>query len=227
MMLSMARESWLIEFLSAMVFSNGGRFTDADGATVMADPKRGAHQAMQWVVDAVKKHKIISPACVETDEINGLKAFGAGNHAFALLSRYRVRTLNDPKQSAIAGRVKQALMPMGPGGSHATVGWMRFHGMSTQAAADKTRAANAAKLIEWFGGKAGSQYQFQKMLFSDLGSGFGVKELFRDPEVQANYKKYSDIAMYEAQQKLAREKDVIAPWFDLFDKQSTQSMLWA
>ncbi|MBE0586953.1 MAG: sugar ABC transporter substrate-binding protein, partial [Hydrogenophaga sp.] len=125
---------------------------------------------------------------------------------------------NDPKQSAIAGRVKQALMPMGPGGSHATVGWMRFHGMSTQAAADKTRAANAAKLIEWFGGKAGSQYQFQKMLFSDLGSGFGVKELFRDPEVQANYKKYSDIAMYEAQQKLARKKDVIAPWFGEWDE---------
>ena len=218
MMLSMARESWLIEFLSAMVFSNGGRFTDADGAAVMADPKRGAHQAMQWVVDAVNKHKIISPACVETGELNGLKAFGAGNHAFALLSRYRVRTLNDPKQSAIAGRVKQALMPMGPGGSHATVGWMRFHGMSAQAAADKNRAANAAKLIEWFGGKAGSQYQFQKMLFSDLGSGFGVKELFKDPEVQANYKKYSDITMYEAQQKLARKKDVIAPWFGEWDE---------
>ena len=41
--------------------------------------------------------------------------------------------------------------------------------MTTQAAADKTRAANAAKLIEWFGGKAGGQYQFQKMLFEDSG----------------------------------------------------------
>jgi len=218
MMLSMARESWLIEFLTAMVYSNGGRFTDDAGAALMADPKRGAQQALQWVVDAVNKHKIISPACVETGELNGLKAFGAGNHAFALLSRYRVRTLNDPKQSAIAGRVKQALMPMGTGGSHATVGWMRFHGMSAQAAADKNRAANAAKLIEWFGGKAGSQYQFQKMLFSDLGSGFGVKELFKDPEVQANYKKYSDIAMFEKQQQLARRKDVIARWFGEWDE---------
>ena len=218
MMLSMARESWLIEFLSAMVFSNGGRFTDDSGAAVMADPKRGAQQAMQWVVDAVNKHKIISPACVETGELNGLKAFGAGNHAFALLSRYRIRTLNDPKQSPIAGRVKQAMMPAGTGGSHTTVGWMRFHGMSAQAAADKTRAANAAKLIEWFGGKAGSQYQFQKMLFSDLGSGFGVKELFKDPEIQASYKKYSDIAMFEKQQKLVRKKDVITRWFGEWDE---------
>ena len=218
MMLSMARESWLIEFLSALVFSNGGRFVDDTGTPVMADPKKGAQQALQWVVDAVTKHKIISPACVETGELNGLKAFGAGNHAFALLSRYRIRTLNDPKQSAIAGRVKQALMPAGAGGSHATVGWMRFHGMTAQAAADKGRAANAARLIEWFGGKAGSQYQFQKMLFSDLGTGFGVKGLFKDPDIQENYKKYADIAMFEKQQQLARKKDVIARWFGEWDE---------
>jgi multiple sugar transport system substrate-binding protein len=218
MMLSMARESWLIEFLSALVFSNGGRFVDDNGVPVMADPKKGAQQALQWVVDAVTKHKIISPACVETGELNGLKAFSSGNHAFALLSRYRIRTLNDPKQSAIAGRVKQALMPAGNGGSHATVGWMRFHGMTAQAAADKTKAANAAKLIEWFGGKAGSQYQFQKMLFSDLGSGFGVKGLFKDPDIQESYKKYADIAMFEKQQLLARKKDVIARWFGEWDE---------
>jgi multiple sugar transport system substrate-binding protein len=126
--------------------------------------------------------------------------------------------LNDPKQSAIAGRVKQALMPAGNGGSHATVGWMRFHGMTAQAAADKTKAANAAKLIEWFGGKAGSQYQFQKMLFSDLGSGFGVKGLFKDPDIQESYKKYADIAMFEKQQLLARKKDVIARWFGEWDE---------
>lgn len=218
MMLSMARESWLIEFLTAMVYSNGGRFTDDSGAAVMADPKKGAQQALQWIVDAVQKHKIISPACVETGELNGLKSFGSGNHAFALLSRYRIRTLNDPKQSAVAGRIKQALIPAGPGGSHMTVGWMRFHGMSAQAAANKARAANAVKLIEWFGGKADGQYQFQKLLFNDLGTGFGVKELFRDPEVQANYAKYSDLSMYEAQQKLVRKKDVITRWFGEWDE---------
>ncbi|MET4577277.1 extracellular solute-binding protein [Ottowia thiooxydans] len=218
MMLSMARESWLIEFLTAMVYSNGGRFTDDQGAAAMADPKRGAQQALQWVVDAVQKHKIISPACVETGELNGLKSFGSGNHAFALLSRYRIRTLNDPKQSAVAGRIKQALIPAGPGGSHMTVGWMRFHGMSAQAAANKARAANAVKLIEWFGGKADGKYQFQKLLFNDLGTGFGVKELFRDPEVQANYAKYSDLSMYEAQQKLVRKKDVITRWFGEWDE---------
>ena len=84
-MLSMARESWLIEFLTALVYSNGGRFTDDNGVAVMADPKRGAQQALQWVTDAVNKHKIVSPACVEIGELNGLKSFGSGNHAFAML----------------------------------------------------------------------------------------------------------------------------------------------
>lgn len=218
LMLSMARESWLIEFLSALVFSNGGRFVDDNGVAVMADPKKGAVQAMQWVVDAVNKHKIVSPACVETGELNGLKSFTSGNHAFALLGRYRVRTLNDPKQSQIAGGVKQALMPAGPGGSHATVGWLRFYGLTAQAAADKARAANAVKLIEWFGGKADGQYAFQKLMFNDIGSGFGIKSLFKDPEIIAGYAKYSDITMYEKQQQLARKKDVVARWFGEWDE---------
>ncbi|MBN9429190.1 MAG: extracellular solute-binding protein [Burkholderiales bacterium] len=218
MMLPMARESWLIEFMSALVYSHGGRFANDDGTPVMQDPQRGAHQALQWIADAVNKHKIISPACVETGELNGLKSFSSGNHAFTLLARYRVRSLNDPKQAAIAGNVRQALMPAGPAGSHATVGWMRFYGMTPQAAADRVRAANAVKLIEWFGGKADGQYRFQKMLFTDIGTGFGVKELFKDPEIRESYQKYSDLGMYEKQQQLARKKDVITRWFGEWDE---------
>lgn len=218
LMLSMARESWLIEFMSALVFSNGGRFVDDAGNAVMQDPNKGAVKALQWVVDAVNKHKIVSPATVEVGELNGLKSFTSGNHAFALLARYRVRTLNDPKQSQIAGNVKQALMPAGPGGSNATVGWMRFYGMTAQAAANRQRAENAVKLLEWFGGKADGDYRFQKLLFNDIGTGFGVKSLFQDPEVRASYSKYADIGVFEAQQKLARKKDVVSRWFGEWDE---------
>ena len=220
LMLSMARETWLIEFMSALVFSHGGRFVDDAGNAVMADPKRGARSALQWVVDAVNKHKIVSPACVEMGELNGLKAFSSGNHAFALIGRYRIRTLNDPQQSQIAGRVKQALMPAGPGGSHATVGWMRFYGMTPQALASKARTGNAVKLIEWFGGKADGKYQFQKLMFLDVGSGFGVKPLFQDPDIRAAYQKYADIDMVEKQQALARKKDVVSRWFGEWDEQN-------
>lgn len=218
LMLSMARESWLIEFLSAMVFSHGGRFVDDSGVAVMQERKRGARDALSWIVDAVNKHKIVSPACVEIGELNGLKAFSSGQHAFAMLARYRVRTLNDPKQSQIAGRVRQGLMPAGPGGSNATVGWNRFYGLTASAAKNKAKAADAVKFIEWFGGKADGEYAFQKLMFLDVGAGFAVKPLFKDPEIIKAYQQYSDIGMYEKQQSLARKKDVVSPWFAEWDE---------
>ena len=84
-LISMAQESWLIEFMSAMVFSSGGRFTDDKGDAVMQDPANGAAPALRWLVDAVQKHKILSPSCVETGELAVLKAFSSGEHAFGLI----------------------------------------------------------------------------------------------------------------------------------------------
>jgi multiple sugar transport system substrate-binding protein len=109
-------------------------------------------------------------------------------------------------------------MPAGPKGSNATVGWMRFYGLTTQAVADKTREANAVKLIEWFGGKAEGKYTFQKNLLNDLGSGFGVNSLFKDPDVISSVNAYTDIKMYESAQKFAKKKDTIAPWFGEWDE---------
>ena len=76
-----------------------------------------------------------------------------------------------------------------------------------------TRAANTVKLMEWFGGKADGEYKFQKMLFKDVGSGFGVKSLFNDPEIRAAYAAYGDVDLIGQQQSLARKKDVVTPWF--------------
>ncbi len=106
-MLALAQETWLIEFLSALVFSHGGRFVSDQGEAVMQNEDGGALEAVRWVVDAVNQHKVVSPGCVEVGELTGLKAFASGNHAFALEPKYRMRMLNDPEQSQIAGRVKQ------------------------------------------------------------------------------------------------------------------------
>ena len=67
--------------------------------------------------------------------------------------------------------------------------------------------------MEWFGGKADGEYKFQKMLFKDVGAGFGVKSLFKDPEMRAAYAAYGDVDMIGEQQSLARKKDVVTPWF--------------
>ena len=98
------------------------------------------------------------------------------------------------------------------------MGWNRFYGLTTAAAKDKAKAAEAVKFIEWFGGKADGQYAFQKLMFMDVGSGFAVKPLFKDPDIIKAYNQYSDIKMYEKQQALAQKKDVIAPWFGEWDE---------
>jgi multiple sugar transport system substrate-binding protein len=212
-LLALAQETWLIEFLAAMVYSQGGRFTDDKGNAVMQDGRNGAVRALRWVVDGVQKHKVISPSCVETGELAALKSFSSGLHAFALMPKFRLRTLNDPKQSKIAGNTKIAMMPKGENGSHATVGWMRFYGMTPRAQANATRAENTVKLMEWFGGKADGQYTFQKLLFKDIGAGFGVKSLFQDPEMRKLYETYGDVEIIGRQQGLSVKKDVITPWF--------------
>ena len=212
-LVGMAQETWVIEFMSALVFSHGGRFTDEAGNAVMQDPKGGAVEALTMLVDCIYKDKTLSPSCVETGELAGLKAFLSGQHAFGLIPKYRLRTLNDATQSQIAGHAKLAMMPKGEKGSHATVGWMRFYGMTGRGQAEAEHAADTVKLMEWFGGKADGEYKFQKLLFKDVGAGFGVKSLFDDPEMREAYKAYGDVETIKAQQNLARKKDVVTPWF--------------
>ncbi|GAC1340350.1 MAG: extracellular solute-binding protein [Acetobacteraceae bacterium] len=208
--IGLAQESWLIEFMTAMVLSHGGRFVDDSG---QAAPSPGTEAALQWLIDAVQTHKIMSPGAVQTGELEILKSVSAGRHAFALLPKHRLRVVNDKSQSQVAGHIRQALMPAGQGGSHATVGWMRFYGMTARAAASKERAANAAKLIEWFGGKADGAYRFQKVVTQELGLGFGAKPLFNDPEIRRVFNEYGDVDLMAQQQELAQKKDTIAPWF--------------
>jgi multiple sugar transport system substrate-binding protein len=222
-LMGMAQETWLIEFMSALVFSHGGRFTDDNGDAVMQQPNGGAGAALTWLVDAVKD-RTLSASCVETGELAALKSFSSGQHAFALLPKYRLRTLNDPKQSQIAGNARLVLMPKGEKGSHATVGWMRFYGMTPRAQADAERAAETVKLMEWFGGKADGEYKFQKLLFKDVGAGFGVKSLFRDPEMRAAYAAYGDVDLIGEQQSRARKKDVVTPWYG--EWQDTNGAAW-
>jgi multiple sugar transport system substrate-binding protein len=224
LLVGMAKETWVIEFMSALVFSHGGHFTDDKGNAVMQDPKNGAVEALAMLVDCVHKDQTLSPSCVETGELAGLKSFLSGQHAFGLIPKYRLRTLNDPNQSQIAGHAKLVMMPKGEHGSHATVGWMRFYGMTPRAQADAQHAADTVKLMEWFGGKADGEYKFQKLLFKDVGAGFGVKSLFNDPEMREAYKAYGDVEMIRKQQALARKKDVVTPWFG--EWQEVNGALW-
>ncbi|MEI8144202.1 MAG: extracellular solute-binding protein [Alphaproteobacteria bacterium] len=216
MLLSLAIDTWLVEFMSAMVFSHGSRFIDPAGAPIMAEAGRGMIETASWIRDAIHTHKIVSPGAVETPEINGLRAMGAGQHAFGIIPTYRLRALNDPSQATAAGKLRPAMMPMGPRATaSATCGWIRFYGMSAGAKANAARRANAVKFMEFFGGRdTTGAYTLQKLLLTDVGLPFCTQPLSADPDVKAFWEKWAgggDVIARQAEG--AVKKDVISPWF--------------
>src|SRR5260370_21142140 len=90
---------------------------------------------------------------------------------------------------------------------------MRSNRLPARGQANSPWLPNGQKLMEWFGGKGEGEYRFQKLLFKDVGAGFGVKSLFQDPEMRAAYAAYGDVDLIGQQQALAQKKDVITAWF--------------
>jgi multiple sugar transport system substrate-binding protein len=226
LLLSLAADTWLIEFVTALTYSFGGRFLDDQGAPLMADAGRGAVRAAAFLRDAIHRHKILSPGAVETGEINGLRAFGSGAHAFAIVPTYRIRALNDPAQSSAAGKIRLALMPKGgPSGTNETCGWIRFYGMTPGAKADPARRARAVRFIEFFGGRDTSgSYSMQKLLLTDVGLPSCALPLSEDADVKTFWERWAGGGAIVAQQSaLARKKDVISPWFGEWVETSNQA----
>jgi multiple sugar transport system substrate-binding protein len=226
LLLALAIDTWLVEFMSAMVFSNGGRFTDDKGDAVMADAARGAVSTAAWIRDAIHTHKIVSPGAVETTEINALRAIGAGQAAFAIVPTYRLRALNDPSQATAAGKIRPALMPKGPRATaSATCGWIRFYGMTPGAKGNAARRVNAVKFMEFFGGKDNTgSYTLQKLLLTDLGLPFCTMPLQQDADVKSFWEKWAGGSAVIAQQAAsAQKKDLIAPWFGEWNETGNQA----
>jgi multiple sugar transport system substrate-binding protein len=228
LLLSLAADAWLIEMFSAIGFSFGGRFVDDKGVPVMADTRRGMVQALKWVQDAIHTHKIVSPGATTTNEIPGLRAFSSGAHAFAVLPRYRIRSINDPAQSQIAGKARIALMPKGGNhDQHNTVGWMRFFGLRPRARANPQRQANAVKFLDWFTGTASGDFNFQKMLILDAGVPYCLPSLDRDPKIIEFWDKWAGPGARQVvnrQAELALAKDTVTPWFGEWNEANNQAL---
>jgi multiple sugar transport system substrate-binding protein len=228
LLLSLAADAWLIEMFSAVAFSFGGKFAAPDGKPVMADAKLGTAAGLQFIQDAIHKHKIVNPGAPTTNEIPGLRAFSAGAHAFGVIPRYRIRSINDPSQSQIPGKARIALMPRG--GNHAehnTVGWMRFFGVRPRGRADKEREAKIVKFLDWFTGTTSGGFNFQKMLVMDAGVPYCVPALDRDPDVVAFWDKWAGPGAREIVSKqavFALPKDTVTPFFGEWNEANNQAL---
>lgn len=218
LLLALAQETWLTEYIAAQVYSRGGSFFDKENEAIFDKAGSPAEVALQWMVDAVHTHKILNPAAVETGELAALKAMQAGQASFILLGRYRLSSLNDPKQSQIAGKARQAMMPRGMSGKGETVSWTRPYTISAQAAKEKDRLAAAWELMKWLGGKDDQgRYETQKQVLLASGSSFATRGLFADADVQAYYKQWGDPQLMQQQMDLARTKDGLLPFFPEWD----------
>lgn len=226
LLLSLGADTWLIEFVSALAFSFGGSFVDQAGTSVMGEPNGGAVRAARWLHEAIHKHKILSPGAVETVELNGLRAFGSGAHAYTIEPTYRMRGLNDPAQASAAGKIRPALMPKGgPNGTHDTCGWIRFWGITPGAKQDRARRERAAKFIEFVGGRdTAGNYSMQKLLLLDMGLPTCAMPLAQDPEVRNFWDRWAGGGAVIAEQEMkTRKKDVISPWFGEWVETSNQA----
>lgn len=216
---NLANESWLTEYVYAQVYSRGGDLFDSDNQPVFDKPDSAAADALNWLRRAIYEEKVLSPASVETGELAGLKAMQGGQGTFTMLGKYRLFALNDPKQSQIAGKAKQALMPSGMAGKGQTVAWTRLFHVTASAAKSRDRADAAYKLVEWFGGKDSSgTYATAKAFLLEGGPSFAAKPLYQDPQVQKFFAGWGDPATMEKQAQLSRAKSGMqATWFNEWD----------
>lgn len=218
LLIPLAAETRLIEHIYTLVYSRGGYLFDANRDPVFQTAGSEALDSLKWLIEAMHTHKVVSTGALETGEIAAFKAFTGGKHAFALLPNYRLRVINDPKQSSIAGQAKEALMPSAMRGKRETVAWTRMFSMTPPAARDRAKAEASWRLIEWFGGRddAGA-YKTAKEFMVVQGTLFGAKPLFEDAEVKAFIASWGDIGLIERQLRLTRTKDGLTPWFAEWD----------
>ena len=213
--LPLAPDPWLTEILTALVYAFGGSHVDADLDPVMQEEDRGAVRAMRFLRDAIHRDGILPPTTPRLSEPDILDAMADGEAAFCLAPSYRLRSLNDPAQSAVAGSIRVAMMPRGgPRGTQESCGWVRFFAVTPSALASAPRRAGVEAVMAFLAGQGpGEPHAMQKTLLLEGGLPFCALPLLADPAVEAEQARWSgDSAILRRQAALSRPKDLISPW---------------
>lgn len=219
--LPLAADPWLAEITTALIYAFGGAQVDADLNPVMQDPDRGAVRAMRFIGDAIGRHGIMPPMARLLSEPDVLEAMAEGEFAFCLAPGYRLRSLNDPAQSAVAGAIRMAMMPRGgPRGTQETCGWVRFFAATPSALAAAPRRAGVEAAMAFLAGHGpGDRHAMQKNLLLEGGLPFCALPLLEDAAVEAMQDRWSgDGAVLRRQAVLSRPKDLLAPWLSDWTK---------
>ncbi|MCD6449804.1 MAG: extracellular solute-binding protein [Thermotogaceae bacterium] len=109
-----AQAEGLICYYTMLLSSFGGRFFDENGEPVFN--QGGGLKALQWMVDAIYKYKVVDPASINSDDRAMLHALANGDVAFGFNWSFAWTIFNDPEQSTQVGKIKVALVPSGKPG---------------------------------------------------------------------------------------------------------------
>lgn len=165
----------LICYYAQNLGSFGGKFFDDKGKPVFNN--ENGVKALQYMVDAMNKEKIIDPASINANDRQILDAFLNGKTAFVSGWSFYWGEING-EESAVKGKVKVGLLPSVDGAPHTATTGSMYLAITPQSENEEA----AWKFIEFLGSK-----EMQKKQSLEAGSLPIWKDLYNDAELNENH----------------------------------------
>jgi len=219
----------------ALNYGSGVNLFDKELDPVFPDDEGNrAEKILQWLVDGIHKHGIISPGSLNTGYRDVRDGMAAGSQAFALIIKYDLSWINDRDKSILAeeqlssrgitpdqGRYarinRMAPVPSLEPGLNGTLGWTRMYGLTSHCRDEKL--SDAWMLMKFLGGRdKNGDYYTARRWFKSVGLGFAYRSLLDDPEIIGQTQQWGDIDIIKEQARHVRARENIkAPWFADFN----------
>ena len=183
--------------------SMGGRIMDENYKCQFAEGQP-AYRALQWMVDAVRKHRIVDPASIEGTWTDVRDLFHTRKIAFEMMRAAYLSVANNASVSRIAGNAKFTLMPE----THGQLAWTTLYCISSTS----KHKDQAWTLLKFLGGedKYGKLFRAKANAIS-TGGGIVYPELYDDPDVIAKLKTFLDVKLLRETEKYGVSMSYLTP----------------
>jgi multiple sugar transport system substrate-binding protein len=165
----------LICYFAQYLGSFGGQFFDENGEPQFNNEK--GVSALQYMIDAMNKDKVIDPASINANDRQILDAFKNGKTAFVSGWSFYWGEIN-ADDSQVKDKVKVGLIPAVEGAPHATATGSMYLAITPQSENEDA----AWKFIEFLGSK-----EMQKEQSLSAGALPIWKDLYSDADLNANH----------------------------------------
>ena len=197
----------------------GEPLLDQNSDPTFNKPGSAAHQALQWMYDAIYTEKIFPPDSAAVSMKDAKNNFYAGRVPYYIGTFYALYGIRNPKVSKISQEARAALIPGAKGKAvSASALFARAYVMGSKATGEKREAA--WKLIKFLGGKYKGEYFGAKTWAQASGLGYGWETLEKDPTAQAAMNHLGKVEILNQQKKYAFAQNRIqdAVWFSEWEE---------